>query len=152
VVQTADFGSHHDAAGRLDGASHRSILAEREVRARSLVVRDVGPKDSTKGRSLKTMTWEFFARQVLANHSLGLVVSATTVRTWLRAAGLGPAGRRGAMTWREFVRAHRRSMLAVDFFTVETVWLQRLYVLFFTELAAAVCISRVARQLLARHG
>jgi hypothetical protein len=113
VVQTADFGSHHDAAGRLDGASHRSILAEREVRARSLVVRDVGPKDSTKGRSLKTMTWEFFARQVLANHSLGLVVSATTVRTWLRAAGLGPAGRRGAMTWREFVRAHRRSMLAL---------------------------------------
>jgi len=25
------------------------------------------------------------------------------------------------MTWREFVRAHRRSMLAVDFFTVETI-------------------------------
>jgi transposase InsO family protein len=38
------------------------------------------------------------------------------------------------MTWREFVRAHRRSMLAVDFFTVETMWLQRLYVLFFIEL------------------
>jgi len=30
------------------------------------------------------------------------------------------------MTWREFVRAHRRSTLAVDFFTVETIWLQRL--------------------------
>jgi len=57
---------------------------------------------------------------------LGLVVSATTVRTWLRARGLGPAGTRGGMTWREFVRAHRRSMLAVDFFTVETMWLQRL--------------------------
>jgi putative transposase len=51
--------------------------------------------------------------------------------TWLRGvghhrsqlaseAGLGPAGRRGVMTWREFVRAHQRSMLAVDFFTVET--------------------------------
>src|SRR6266705_5039366 len=40
------------------------------------------------------------------------------------------------MTWREFVRAHRRSMLAVDFFTVETVWLQRLYVLFFIELGS----------------
>jgi putative transposase len=66
--------------------------------------------------------------------SLGMAVSATTVRTWLRGAGLGPAGTRGAMTWREFLRAHRRGMLAVDFFTVETMWLQRLYVLFFIEL------------------
>jgi hypothetical protein len=47
-MQTADFASHQDAACRLDGAFHRSILAEREVRARSLVVRDVGPKHSTK--------------------------------------------------------------------------------------------------------
>ncbi len=67
---------------------------------------------------------------------LGMVVSATTVRTWLRAAGLGPAGTRGGMTWREFVRAHQRSMLAVDFFTVETIWLQRVYVLFFIELGS----------------
>jgi hypothetical protein len=41
VVQTAD-------AGRLDGAFRRSILAEREVRPRPLVVRDVGKKDPTK--------------------------------------------------------------------------------------------------------
>ena len=40
------------------------------------------------------------------------------------------------MSWREFLRTHRRSMLAVDFFTVETIWLQRLYVLFFIELAS----------------
>src|SRR6266849_4118598 len=65
---------------------------------------------------------------------LGVAVSATTVRTWLRAVGLGPAGTRGGMTWREFLRAHRRSMLAVDFFTIETIWLQRLYVLFFIQL------------------
>ncbi|HUE90080.1 MAG TPA: hypothetical protein VMO26_28700 [Vicinamibacterales bacterium] len=62
---------------------------------------------------------------------LGFAVAATTVRTWLREAGLGPVGTRGGMTWREFVRTHRRSILAVDFFTVETIWLQRLYVLFF---------------------
>jgi putative transposase len=67
---------------------------------------------------------------------LGMVVSATTVRTWLRAEGLGPAGTRGGTTWREFLRAHRRSMLAVDFFTVETMWLRRLYVLFFVELGS----------------
>jgi putative transposase len=66
---------------------------------------------------------------------LGRAVSVTTVRTWLRRAGLGPAGTRG-LTWREFVRAHSRSIIAVDFFTVETVWLQRLYVLFFIELGS----------------
>jgi putative transposase len=40
------------------------------------------------------------------------------------------------MTWREFLREHRRSGLAVDFFTVETIWLQRLYVLFVIELGS----------------
>jgi transposase InsO family protein len=67
---------------------------------------------------------------------LGLTVSATTVRTRLRTAGLGPAGRRRGMTWREFIGAHRQSMVAVDFFTVETIWLQRFYVLFFIELGS----------------
>ena len=61
---------------------------------------------------------------------------ATTVRTWLRAAGFGPAGQRRETTWREFVRVHRHSLLAVDFFRVETIWLQRLYVLFFFELGS----------------
>src|SRR2546427_10358391 len=40
------------------------------------------------------------------------------------------------MTWREFLRAHRRSVVAVDFFRVETIWLQRLYMLFFIELGS----------------
>jgi transposase InsO family protein len=66
---------------------------------------------------------------------LGIPVSATTVRTWLRAAGLGPSGtRRGSLA--EFVRIHRHSLLAVDFFSVETLWLQRLYVVFFIELGS----------------
>jgi putative transposase len=68
--------------------------------------------------------------------SHGTTVSATTVRNWLRQAGVGPAGTRRGMTWREFIRAHRQSLLAVDFFTVETIWLQRLYVLFFIELGS----------------
>ena len=67
---------------------------------------------------------------------LGFAVSATIVRTWLRQAGLGPVGTRGGTTWRAFVRAHRHSMLAADFFAVETIWLQRLYVLFFIELSS----------------
>jgi hypothetical protein len=36
-------------------------------------------------------------------------------------------------SWREFLRAQAKSVIAVDFFTVDTVWLQQLYVLFFIE-------------------
>jgi putative transposase len=67
---------------------------------------------------------------------LGLAVSATTVRELLKNAGLRPASERAGLSWREFLRAQANSMLAVDFFTVETVWLQRLYVLFFIELGS----------------
>jgi hypothetical protein len=66
-------------------------------------------------------------------NGLGLRVSATTVRKILRQAGLGPAGSRGGLTWRAFLHRQAQSMLAVDFFTVETISLRRLYVLFFIE-------------------
>jgi putative transposase len=69
-------------------------------------------------------------------HGLGVTVSATTVRKILRQAGLGPASEGAGLTWRAFLRAQAKSMIAVDFFTVETVSLQRLYVLFFVELAS----------------
>ena len=67
---------------------------------------------------------------------MSVAVSATTVRTILRAERLGPAGRRRGPSWREFLRAQGQSILAVDFFTVDTVWLQRLYVLFFIEIGS----------------
>jgi transposase InsO family protein len=65
---------------------------------------------------------------------LGFAVSATTVRKLVRAAGLGPAGERAPLTWRRFVRAQAASLIACDFFTVDTVRSTRLYVLFFIEL------------------
>ena len=65
---------------------------------------------------------------------LGLSVSATTVRKLLREVGLGPAGERGGLSWREFLRSQAASMLACDFFTVDTVGMRRLYMLFFIEL------------------
>src|SRR5262249_1368112 len=66
---------------------------------------------------------------------LGIVVAATTVKKVLRAEQLGPTVRRGP-SWREFLRTQAQSILAVDFFTVDTVWLQRLYVLFFIEIGS----------------
>ena len=78
--------------------------------------------------------WRGYQRIVGEVKGLGVSpVSATTAWTRLRAAGLGPSCTRRGTTWREFVRTHRHSLLAVDFFTVETLWLQRLYVLFFIE-------------------
>jgi putative transposase len=66
---------------------------------------------------------------------MGVRVSATPVKTILRSEHLGPAGDRRGPTWRQFLRAQAKSVIAVDFFTVDTVLLQRLYVLFFIEIA-----------------
>jgi putative transposase len=65
---------------------------------------------------------------------LGVRVSATASRSTLRRHGLEPAPRRTAGTWRTFLRQQGAGIIACDFFTVDTVWLQRLYVLFFIEL------------------
>jgi putative transposase len=65
---------------------------------------------------------------------IGQRVSATTVAKILRDAGVSPAGSRAELNWREFLRTHAASMIACDFFTVKTLWLGRLYVLFFIEL------------------
>jgi putative transposase len=61
-------------------------------------------------------------------------VSATAIRTTLRRHGLGPTPRPTATTWRAFLRRHAAGILACAFFTVDTVWLRRLCVLFFMEL------------------
>jgi len=71
-------------------------------------------------------------------NGLGFTVSATTVKKLLLQAGLGPAGSRSGLTWRAFLRAQAKRMLAVDFFTVETISLQRVYVLFFVRPALEV--------------
>jgi putative transposase len=66
---------------------------------------------------------------------LGIPVSATSVRKVLLEAGLQPAPQRTHSSWRAFLRAQAASMLACDFLTVETAFLQRIYVLFFISLA-----------------
>ena len=65
---------------------------------------------------------------------LGLRVSPSTVRRILLAAGSGPAPRCSGTSWQQFLRQQAASMLACDFFTVETISLRRIYVLIFIEL------------------
>jgi putative transposase len=67
---------------------------------------------------------------------LGHEVSATSIRGVLRHHRVPPAPRRAALTWQRFLRAQAGAVLACDFFTVDTVWLKQLYVLFFIELAS----------------
>jgi putative transposase len=52
----------------------------------------------------------------------------------LRRHGIEPSPRRAGPTWAEFLQAQATTMPACDFFTVDTVLLRRLYVLFFIEL------------------
>jgi len=67
---------------------------------------------------------------------LGIRVGATTIRTLLRRHDLGPAPRRSGPTWTQFLRAQAEGIVACDFFTVETIRLKTLYVLFFIHLSS----------------
>ena len=62
---------------------------------------------------------------------LGIQVSPTSIRRLLAQAKLEPAPRRSGPSWREFLRAQGASIVACDFFTVETVFLRRFYVFYF---------------------
>jgi putative transposase len=64
---------------------------------------------------------------------LGYKIAPSTVWQILKNAGIDPAPRRSGQTWRAFLEAQAKTILAVDFFHADTVFLRRLYVLFFIE-------------------
>jgi len=64
----------------------------------------------------------------------GVVLAPSSVWAILRRNGIDPSPMRSGPTWAHFLRSQASSMLACDFFSVDTVLLKRLYVLFFIEL------------------
>jgi transposase len=64
---------------------------------------------------------------------LGHKLAPSTVWKILKDAGIDPAPTRSGLTWQAFLQAQAKTILAVDFFHVDTVLLRRLYVLFVIE-------------------
>src|SRR5207248_6302324 len=64
----------------------------------------------------------------------------------LLGAGIPPAGRRSQLTWKQFLAAHAETLVAADFFSLDTIFFKRLYVLLFVQRAtrrvlAATCTA-----------
>ncbi len=59
---------------------------------------------------------------------LGYKVAPSTVWKMLKDAGIDPAPRRAGQTWRRFLAGQATTILAADFFHVDTVFLRRLYI------------------------
>jgi putative transposase len=64
---------------------------------------------------------------------MGIRLAPSSVWAILKRHGIEPSPRRTRPTWGEFLRAQASALLACDFFTVDTVLLRRLYVLFFID-------------------
>ncbi len=58
--------------------------------------------------------------------AMGVRLAPSSVWAILRRHGIDPTPRRSGPTWSEFLRAQAATMLACDFFTVDTVLLRRL--------------------------
>ena len=115
---------HRDLVRRHWTYSHRRGRPSVAAEIRDLVLR----------LARENSTWGY--RRVHGElRRLGYRIGASTVWAILQRAGVDPAPKRSALTWRQFLRAQAKGVLAVDFFTVDTVFLKRLYVLFVVEVA-----------------
>jgi len=64
---------------------------------------------------------------------MGIRLAPSSVWAILKRHRIEPSPRRSGPSWAAFLQTQARTLLACDFFTVDTVLLRRLYVLFFIE-------------------
>ena len=64
---------------------------------------------------------------------LGHTIAASTVWQILHDAGIGPPPRRTGPTWKQFLTAQARGIIAVDYVHMDTVLLRRIYALIVIE-------------------
>jgi putative transposase len=113
---------------------HRRLVARRWTYGgrRGRPRRRDGLRGLIKRLAAENPTWGY--RRIAGElRRLGITPAPSTVWVILKDAGIDPAPRRTGVTWAAFLRSHAHSILACDFFTVETARLRRLYVLFFIE-------------------
>jgi transposase InsO family protein len=78
-------------------------------------------------------TWEY--RRIQGELArMGVALAPSSVWIILRRHDVDPSPMRSGPTWAEFLRSQATSILACDFFSVDTVLLKRIYVLFFIRL------------------
>ena len=79
-----------------------------------------------------TPTWGY--RRIHGElHRIGHRIAASTVWKVLKDNGRDPTPNRTGPSWSEFIANQAHAIVATDFFTVDTVMLRRIYVLFFIE-------------------
>src|ERR1051326_1174709 len=115
---------------------HRDLVARRWTQPR---------RHRTGGRSTASELRQLVLRLAAENPTwgyrriqgelagLGYRLAPSTVWLILKRAGIDPAPRRSGPSWRQFLAAQAHGILATDLFCVDTLLLQRLYVLLVVE-------------------
>jgi putative transposase len=117
---------------------HRQLVARRWTYPRRSLGRpriDGGISELVLRMARENPTWGY--RRIHGELvGLGIALAPSTIWAILRRHGVEPAPRRAELSWSQFLRAQASAIIACDFLTVDTVWLRRLYVLFFIELGS----------------
>jgi putative transposase len=124
---------------------HRRLIARRWTYPHRLPGRPSTPRDQARlvvRLARENPTWGY--RRIHGELvRLGVRMAPSTVWAILRRHDIDPAPRRRGPTWSEFLSAQARGILACDFFTVDTILLRRIYVLFIEHASRRVHFAGV---------